>query len=59
MDGKRIILIKGDDDQNSWSVALEYYLQAGTEPSGKFGELNNQTIFPDVDALMFRLIYDF
>lgn len=50
----------GSDNQNaSWSAALEYYLQQGDEPSNKFGELVNQELFPDVDALMLRLIYDF
>lgn len=44
---------------NSWSVALEYYLQSGSEPDNKFGELSNQELYPDVDALMVRFIYDF
>ncbi len=41
-----------------WAVALEYYLQSGSEP-GKFGELNQLELFPDVDALMLRVNYDF
>lgn len=44
---------------SSWSVAVEYYLQSGNEPDGKFGELLNQELYPDVDAMMLRLIYDF
>lgn len=48
-----------DNDNNSWSVAAEYYLQSGDEPSEKFGELDNQELFPDLDAFMLRLIYDF
>ncbi|MFK7732573.1 MAG: DUF3570 domain-containing protein [Pseudomonadales bacterium] len=45
--------------RSSWSVAVEYYLQSGDEPAGKFGELLNQELYPDVDAMMLRLIYDF
>jgi len=45
--------------KNAWSVALEYYLQSGDEPEGKFGELSNQELYPDVDALMLRVVYDF
>lgn len=48
-----------DLSSSSWSIALEYYLQSGDEPGGKFGELLNQELFPDVDAMMVRLIYDF
>ena len=48
-----------DNPQNSWSVALEYYLQTGDEPAQAFGELKNQVLYPDVDALMLRIGYDF
>ncbi|WP_269619980.1 DUF3570 domain-containing protein [Zhongshania sp. BJYM1] len=48
-----------DNPSNSWSVALEYYLQTGDEPSQAFGELKNQELYPDVDALMLRVVYDF
>lgn len=44
---------------NSWSVALEYYLQTGNEPDGTFGELTRQELYPDVDAVMLRVVYDF
>lgn len=44
---------------NSWSVALEYYLQTGAEPASKFGELQQLELFPDVEAVMFRILYDF
>lgn len=45
--------------ENSWSIALEYYLQSPKEPVDKFGELSRLTLLPDVDALMFRVLYDF
>lgn len=48
-----------DTSNSSWSIAAEYYLQTGDEPGGKFGELNNQELFPDVDAFMVRIVYDF
>ncbi len=48
-----------DNPNNSWSVALEYYLQTGNEPDGTFGELTRQELYPDVDAVMLRVSYDF
>lgn len=47
------------NQNNSWSVALEYYLQSGDEPNGKFGELEDLELYPDVDAVLFRVLYDF
>ena len=47
------------NQHNSWSVALEYYLQSGDEPGGKFGELQGLELYPDVDAVLFRVLYDF
>lgn len=47
------------NQHNSWSVALEYYLQSGDEPDGKFGELESLELYPNVDAVMFRVLYDF
>ncbi|MFK8078650.1 MAG: DUF3570 domain-containing protein [Granulosicoccus sp.] len=44
---------------NSWSVALEYYLQSGDEPTNTPGELSQLEIFPDVEAVIFRILYDF
>jgi hypothetical protein len=44
---------------SGWSVAAEYYLQSGSEPEDKFGALNDQTLFPDVDAFFVRFIRDF
>lgn len=45
--------------RNSWSVAFEYYLQTGDEPSNKFGALNQLELYPDVDAVMVKFLYDF
>ena len=44
---------------HGWSLALEYYLQSPKEPDNKVGELNNQELSPDVNALMVRFNYDF
>jgi hypothetical protein len=50
--------VGADKTNANWSAAIEYYLQQGDEPT-KFGELNNQELVPDVDALMLRFTYDF
>ncbi|NND65517.1 MAG: DUF3570 domain-containing protein, partial [Gammaproteobacteria bacterium] len=42
-----------------WSVAFEYYLQTGDEPDEKFGNLLDEELFPDLDAFMVRVNYDF
>lgn len=47
------------NQSNSWSVALEYYIQSGREPDESFGELLSHELFPDVDAFMLRVLYDF
>ncbi|MFK7890866.1 MAG: DUF3570 domain-containing protein [Granulosicoccus sp.] len=47
------------NQRNSWSIGVEYYLQSGSEPAGKIGDLLELELYPDVDALMFRLLYDF
>lgn len=47
------------NQHNSWSVALEYYLQTGAEPDNKFGDLLELDLYPDVDAVLFRVLYDF
>lgn len=44
---------------NSWSVALEYYLQSGEEPANTVGELSQLELFPDVEAVIVRILYDF
>lgn len=43
----------------NWRTSLEYYKQSGKEPDGKFGELNNQKLGVDLDAIMLRINYDF
>lgn len=48
-----------DNPENGWSVALEYYLQTGDEPSDTFGELTRQELYPDIEAVMVRIMYDF
>ena len=44
---------------SGWSIAAEYYQQSGAEPAGKFGSLDQQTLFPDVDAYFVRFIRNF
>ncbi|MGJ8686306.1 MAG: DUF3570 domain-containing protein [Spongiibacteraceae bacterium] len=48
-----------ENASNSWRVALEYYLQTGDQPAEAFGELRNQDLHPDLEAVMLRVIYDF
>lgn len=48
-----------DNILKPWGITFEYYLQTGDEPDGKFGELLNQELFPDVSAIMLRFNYDF
>lgn len=49
----------GKTNGRPWSLSAEYYMQSIDEPNGKFGELNNQELSPDVDAIMLRVNYDF
>lgn len=44
---------------SGWSMAAEYYLQSGKEPDDKFGALNDQTLYPDVDAFILRFVRTF
>jgi len=44
---------------HQWGVALEYYRQAGSEPGSKVGQLQQQELAPDVNAVMLRVNYDF
>lgn len=44
---------------HEWRLALEYFLQSSVEPGNKPGQLANQEINPDVDAVMLRFNYDF
>ena len=52
----------GKDEQGShaWSVRAEYYLQTGDgSPDEAIGQLRDQDLFPDVDALILQFNYDF
>ena len=42
-----------------WRVALEYYMQTGDQPDDAPGQLANQDLFPDLDAIMVRANFDF
>lgn len=44
---------------SEWRVALEYYLQSSQEPDNKPGQLAQQEVYPDVDAVMLRFNFDF
>ncbi len=48
-----------DNVRRPWSVALEYYVQSGDEPDNTFGQLANQELYPDVDAVMLRINFDY
>ena len=48
------------DEQHSWSVRLEQYVQTGDEsPSEAFGQLAQQDLYPDVEATMVQFNYSF
>ncbi len=48
------------DDQHSWSVRLEQYVQTGDEsPSEAFGQLAQQDLYPDVEASIVQFNYSF
>ena len=38
-----------------WRVALDYYSQRPSEPGGKFGQLLDQRLAPNVNAIMLRV----
>lgn len=42
-----------------WKIAVEYYQQDGTDPSNAPGQLGGREIFPDLEAIMVRLNFDF
>lgn len=42
-----------------WKIAVEYYQQDGTDPSNAPGQLAGREIFPDLEAIMVRLNFDF
>ncbi|MGD8641975.1 MAG: DUF3570 domain-containing protein [Gammaproteobacteria bacterium] len=43
---------------SEFTTRLEFMKQSGDEPD-KFGELNNQELFPDVDVVIFQVGYSF
>ena len=55
--------VKFGKDSNSkhlWSTRLEYYLQSGeSSPSEAVGQLTQQDLFPDVDAVLVQFNYSF
>lgn len=44
--------------QSEFTIAAEFVQQSGTEPA-KFGALDNQILFPDVDAIIVQAGYRF
>jgi hypothetical protein len=44
---------------NEIKLAFEYYNQSTPEPSGKIGQLQQQTLATDLDAIMMRFHYNF
>jgi hypothetical protein len=47
-------------EQHSWSVRIEQYLQTGeASPSEAFGQLNQQDLYPDVEATIIGFNYSF
>ena len=48
------------DEQHSWSVRLEQYVQTGEEsPPEAFGQLDQQDLYPDIEATIVQLSYSF
>jgi len=48
------------DDQRSWSARLEYYQQSGqSSPAVAIGQLKQQDLFPDVNAIIIQVNYSF
>ena len=42
-----------------WKIAVEYYQQDGVDPGNAPGQLAGRDIFPDLEAIMVRLNFDF
>ncbi|WP_420429676.1 DUF3570 domain-containing protein [Algiphilus sp.] len=42
-----------------WKIAVEYYQQNGEDPGNAPGQLAGREIFPDLEAIMVRLNFDF
>ncbi len=48
------------DDQHSWSLRIEQYVQTGDEsPAEAFGQLAQQNLYPDVEASIVQFNYSF
>ena len=48
------------DAQHSWSVRLEQYVQTGEDsPSEAFAQLDQQNLYPDVEATIVQFSYSF
>ena len=51
---------KADRYANDWSVRIEQYVQTGDgSPAEAFGQLQNQDLYPDVEATIFQVNYSF
>ena len=51
---------RATDSKHVWSARLEYYLQTGeSSPSEAVGQLTQQDLFPDVDAVIVQFNYSF
>lgn len=48
------------DSQQEWSARVEFYKQSGeSHPNEAIGQLTQQDLFPDVDALIIQVNYSF
>lgn len=48
------------DEQHAWSMRLEFYEQTGEgSPSEAFGQLDQQDLYPDVEATIVQVNYSF
>ena len=48
------------NERHAWSLRLEQYLQTGEgSPSEAFGQLEQQDLYPDVEALIVQFNYSF
>ena len=48
------------DDKHLWSLRLESYVQSGdSSPAEAFGQLTNQDLYPDLEAVIVQFNYSF
>lgn len=62
MDAQTIGIKFGKSDRfgNDWSVKIEQYVQSGdNSPPVAIGQLTNQDLYPDVEAIIFQVNYSF